>query len=204
MPRAIPAATGKTRLKETGANIGAHYKEEIRNTRILVEPIYRRQPQEKDDEYKLFLIYRDLPWETRSMREVTAIACNVHINTVKHPHRKIVIACHDWQWVTRVKAYDLWIQENNSEREENLRLKMKSDIEFICFRLAKKIRLIGEIAKSEDLMDPEIQRDMAIVEALVGKGNAGKFVLDAYKTIVGQKLQLSAIRNLPALEWKAE
>jgi hypothetical protein len=179
------------------------HMEKVNQARLLVDPYFRRQPEESDEDYRLFLIYRDLPWETRTQIAATAIATGVDISEVKEPHHMVRLTSAKWQWPVRVKAYDLWIQESNSDREERIRLQMKSDIEFICMRLTRKIRLIGEITKAEDLMDPEIQRDMAVVEALIGKGNGGKFVLDAYKTIVGQKVQLSALKKVPELEWKA-
>lgn len=171
---------------------------------ILVEPIYRQQPQENEKEYKLFLIYRDLPWMDRSLRVATAIALGVHINTVEVPHSAVTQASAKWQWPLRCNTYDLFIQEYSSEREEKVRLQMKSKIERICYNLVSKIERIEKIEKAEDLAEAEIQRDMAVVQAMIGKDNSpSKFMLEAYKTIVGQRIVTSSARPLPALDWKA-
>jgi hypothetical protein len=169
----------------------------------LIDPIYRRQPKEDDAEYALFLVYRDLSWDSRTLRSATAVAQGLKEQEVKQPHSAIILASAKWQWATRADAYDLFIQEYSSERQEKIVLRMKSDIEHICMRLVTKIKRLENISSAEELNDPEIRRDIKIIEALIGEGNAGKFALDAYRTIVGQKLQLGPMKKIPELDWKA-
>ena len=42
---------------------------------------------------------------------------------------------------------------------------------------------------------------MAVLEVMVDKGQLGKFLLETYKTIVGQKVQVGPMKPIPALEW---
>jgi hypothetical protein len=173
---------------------------------ILKEPIYRRQKEESDVEYNLFLTYRDLPWDQRSLRRATAIATNVHLNTVEAPHSQMIKASNRWNWVRRVDAYDLFIQEYSSERQEKILLHTKSQIEHTVMRLVTKINRIENIATAEELKEPEMIRDMAVLQAMIDKGGAGKFLLDAYKTLFGQKVsvgQPKMLKNISELEWNA-
>lgn len=170
----------------------------------LQEPIYRQQREESEQEYKLFLIYRDLPWDTRSLRETTAIATGVPLGAVTQIHAMIQTASAKWRWPKRVLAYDLYIQENCSERQERILLQTRSEIEHIIFKLTKKIKRIEGIVSAEELNDPEVKRDMAILESMIGKGKVGPWVLDAYRTLFGNKVKVLNPTNasLPELEWK--
>jgi len=173
---------------------------------ILKDPIYRRQAEESDKEYALFLIYRDLPWDERSLRRATAIATNVHLNTVEAPHSAMINASNRWKWTRRADAYDLFVQEYSSERQEKILLYTKSKIEHTVSRLITKINRIENISSADDLNNPEIQRDMAVLQAMIDKGGAGKFLLDAYKTLFGQKVsvgQPKMLKNISELEWNS-
>jgi len=166
----------------------------------LVEPIYRRQPAETDKEYQLFLIYRDLPWDERSLKKVSAIATE-NPNT-RYPHSSVVDAKNKWNWERRVDAFELFIQEVQSDKQERAILELKSEVELLALRLVRKIANIEAIENPLDLTNPLIQRDLAVIEAIIGKGNAGKFILDAYKTVIGEKLQLGG-KKIEELVWKA-
>jgi hypothetical protein len=177
---------------------------DTRERPILQEPIYRRQEDETDREYEFFLIYRDISWDERTLRKATAIATGVPEGEVTVPHSQIAAMSAKWQWPMRADAYDLFIQENRSERQEKIVLHMKSEIEHTCMRLVSKIAKITNIANADELLLPEMKRDMAVVQAMVPEGGAGKFMLETYKTIIGQKLQLGTTKKLPQLEWIAE
>lgn len=166
----------------------------------LQEPIYRRQEHETDKEYQLFLIYRDLPWDQRSLKRVSAIA--TENPNIRHPHTAVIDAKNKWSWEKRVDAFELFIQEIQSDKQERAVLELKAEVEVLALRLVRKIANIEAIENPLDLSDPKIQRDLAVIEAIIGKGNAGKFVLDAYKTVIGEKLQIGS-KKIEDLVWKA-
>jgi len=169
----------------------------------LVEPIYRQQPEESDRDYQLFLIYRDIAWDERSAIKASAIAQNIPESQVKESHSAIRHASMNWQWPKRVAAYDLFLQEHQSDRQERIVLQTKSDIEHCVMRLVGKIKRIENIQSVEDLNDPALKKDMAVVQAMLDKGGAGKFLLDAYKTIVGQKVIAGGMKPISEIQFKA-
>ena len=157
---------------------------------VLVEPIFRRQPEEGDREYRFFLAYRDIPWEDRTLRNATL---QIMGKVSEEAAPLISEFSARWQWERRADAYDLFIQEERSSKNERLVQETKSEIEMLVYKLVKKIRSI-QIATDKiesGSLTPEIMRDLLLLEGLLGKGNAGKFLLEAYKTIVGEKLQIS-------------
>jgi hypothetical protein len=169
----------------------------------FVEPIYRRQPEETAQEYTLFLKYRDLPNEDRSMLTLSKMATGNQ--NLKYPHSKIIITCSKWCWTKRMEAWELHVQEVHSDRQERIVLELKSEVETLSLKMIKKIKLITEITSAEDLSKPEIQRDLAIIHAFTGnKYSPARFVLDAYRTVIGEKLQLSKGKALQDLEWKEQ
>jgi len=167
----------------------------------LIEPFYRRQPEEPANDYALFLRYRDLPNEDRSALNLSRLATKNP--DLKYPHHNVIAASAKWQWSKRMDAWELHIQEAHSDRQERIILELKSTVETISLKMIKKIKVLTEISDPADLHKPEIQRDLAIIQAFVGvKGSPGKFILDAYSTIIGEKLQLSRGKPLQELEWK--
>lgn len=170
-----------------------------RNEIALVEPIYRRQPLETDREFQLFLIYRDLTWDERSLKQVSRAA--TENENLRFPHTSVVEANKKWQWQKRADAFELFIQEVQSDKQERAVIELKSEVEMIALRLVRKIGSIESIKDPSELSKPEIQRDLAVIEALIGKGNAGRFLLDAYKTVVGEKLQIYS-KKTEVLQWR--
>lgn len=172
----------------------------------LVEPIFRQQPGEDDEAYTLYLLYRDLPWDTRTLRLASAKAMDAPEEQVKEPHTKLCLLSAKWQWPVRVASYELYIQEHRSELQEKILLNLKSDIEHTCLKITDKVKRLANVASADDIRNPspEMQRDIAVVQALIPKGGAGPFLLDTYRTMFGQKMQIGAMRKIPELEWKSD
>jgi hypothetical protein len=172
-----------------------------KRSHVLVEPIYRRQPHETDKQYQLFLIYRDLPWDQRNLKKVSMIATQK--DDLKYAHPTVIEASARWSWQKRVDAFELFVQEVHSSHQERAVLELKAEVEMLALRLVRKIARIENIQDPLELADPKIQRDLAVIEALIGKGAAGKFILEAYKTVIGEKLELGPRKTEPLL-WKAD
>ena len=164
----------------------------------LVEPIFKRQPHESDRDFQLFLIYRDLPYFERTLKNVSIKATGD--KTLTNAHSEVVDASKKWQWKARCDAFELYVQEHISDRQERVVLELKSEIEVFCLNIMRKVKRIEAIEDVEDMNDPSLMRDLKIVEGLIGKAEAGKFLLNAYKTVIGEKLQLSQ-GKLEPIKW---
>lgn len=166
---------------------------------VLVEPIFRQQSKESDKNYTMFLKYRDMSYEDRSLVRLSQELVGDPL--YRGVQSSISDASKKWSWKIRIDAYELFVQEYHSERQEKVILELKAEVEIIALKLIRKVKKIAEIKSIDDINDPDLKKDLAIIEALVGKGNAGKFILDAYKTVIGEKLQIGT-RTLETLAWK--
>lgn len=155
---------------------------------VLVEPIYRRQPEEGDREHRFFLVYRDIPWEDRDLTYATSLITG---KPATAPNTLLAEYSSRWQWEKRADAFDLYIQEGKSERSERLVKETKEEIEMLAYKLVKKLRRAQAILDSENCDPLELQKQILQLEAFLGKGNAGKWMLEAYKTLVGEKLNVT-------------
>jgi hypothetical protein len=171
--------------------------DESKKQMLMVEPIWKRQPGESDKCYEMFLIFRDLPYDKRTVLEVSrVIKGDAELEKALTRHKTI---CSEWCWHERVEAYDLSMQEARSESTEKARLELKSEVEELCLQLTKRIKKIANAEEIDDIK--RLETDLMVIQALVGKGQSGQFILNAYKTIIGQKIQLSKTPQTESLQW---
>lgn len=168
------------------------YRSDGKLAPILVEPIYDRQPEESDREHRFFLVYRDIPWEDRSLKKATSIILGAPSDS---PSNMVADFSSRWQWEKRADAWDLFVQEGLSTRNERIVQETKTEIEMLAYKIVKRIRGLNTIMDEKEIDQILFIRELALIEGIVGKGNAGKWMLDAYKTIVGEKLQVSGKIN---------
>lgn len=168
----------------------------------LVEPIHQRQPEEPAAAYRAFLIYRDLVPARRSLLECARIFFNdPEKEDVPDSLKKLFLI---WQWELRVDSFSLSIQEDISQRSEDAIRELRSEVEIFALSMAKKIRMLSECEDMEDIM--KHKTILAKMSILLGEAEAGKFMLAAYKTIVGAKVEVSGTvqHKVSAMDWTAQ
>lgn len=164
----------------------------------LLEPLWKRQPDESDAQWRAFLIYRELPPDHRTLLRAAQIFFdNDNLKIVPKAHKK---TAYFWDWDTRIESFLKDIQEQSSVRSEEARRKVKENVEIACEKITSEISKVMDAKNIEELK--EVRFNIAKLEMLCGKGNIFKTALDSYKTVIGNRLSVNANVKVEALNFE--
>lgn len=143
---------------------------------------WHKKPGEPDDDFKRFLIYKDLGHE-RTLVKAQSQANGEPITPC--PSGTWGVLCRKWGWKSRAIAYDCWCAERASNKLEE---KIVDDLVKAKEYRHKSIALISQriYEALSDGDDVKLKKNKQILSELVGKGQSANFLLESEK-ILGEK-----------------
>ncbi len=192
----------QNRLRESGKVYSRKTFEIANRTMVpmaLREPIWEQQPEESDEDYALFKAYAFKGVVNgRRHRSLSQFFENLNLSQQSYDLRT---ASKFWSWELRAGAMERNEVENKtafyiSEGVDRINRARSATEELVVVVAEKAVRLL----KDED--EKKLIEFAPYVSILFGPGGAGKFILDGYKAIFGDKLNVDGNFKVGPLEWK--
>lgn len=173
--------------------------------------VWEQQPGEPDNAYTAFCFYKDLPISERSVNKAyekyLLSETDKGFKSVKTTRPGIWSQyCSANRWVDRANAYDAYKADLLSKKRLDLEVERLSNIK------ENTIDLVDQVTKLQldALKDPEsgkmmqeISKRAAAFQLLLGKNlGAGKFILEGFKALHGEKKEITGTLRIGPMEWK--
>lgn len=172
--------------------------------RLIPTPqgVWERQPGEADKQWQAFLIYRMLPLDKRSLKEVAVRLYNNPQKTVPDALKRLAKVRH---WESRTEAYYAHLEESFAATKESGITKIQRNIELFVEKFSEDILAIVQDGTPEQVS--EAMGKLARIDLLMGpKGSAANWMLAAHKAVLGTKLVVGGSvemrHKVEAIEWK--
>lgn len=161
---------------------------------------------EPDQAYASFIIYRDLPIHERSIEA----AYNKHLSIETGSESKPIKKASMWLqysgaygWPKRAAAYDVYKRETISKRRleneiERMANIKDNTIELVDLMTSEQLQAL----KGDEKAIARLMDKLMPLKILLGSGGAGKFILDGFKALHGEKKEVNGKFQIGAMEWK--